>query len=63
MVISSAYVDGYALHKIGVGARKQITLVWSSASTTAQQGAHDVGPLGFRARLDVAGYSRLMGAD
>jgi hypothetical protein len=49
--------------KSASGARKQITLVWSSASMTAQQGALDIGPLGFRARLDVAGYSRLMGAD
>jgi len=26
-------------------------------------GALDIDPLGFRARLDVAGYSLLMGAD
>jgi len=63
MVISSAYVDGYALHKISAGSKQQITLVWSSASMTAQQGVLDIGLLGFRARPDVAGYSRLMGAD
>jgi hypothetical protein len=28
-----------------------------------QRGALDIGLLGFRARPDVAGYSRLMGAD
>jgi hypothetical protein len=40
MVISSGYVDGYALHKIDVeGARKQITLAWSSALATAQRGS------------------------
>jgi hypothetical protein len=61
MVISSGYVDGYALHKIGVeGARKQITLAWSSASALdqakVQRGALDIDLLGFHARLDVAGY-------
>jgi hypothetical protein len=45
------------------GARKQIALAWSGASVTAQRGALDIGLLGFRARLDVAGYSRLMGDD
>jgi hypothetical protein len=64
MVISSGYVDGYALHKIGVaGCEEANPLAWSSASATAQRGALDLGLLGFRARPDVPGYSRLMSAD
>jgi hypothetical protein len=48
MVISSGYVDGYALHKSGAeGARKQITWAWSSASATARPGALDLSLLGF----------------
>jgi hypothetical protein len=41
------------------GARKQIILAWLGDGAA---GALDIGLLGFRDRLDVAGYSRLMGA-